>query len=131
MKFNLGFFLKRKAFSIILLLACIFISLALSDIPFLVSNYSTSTEGMTTSSVVSKINDILNDGNPTKAQKLTAITGLVALMTSVSDQNKYNEPLTDGKLNEDEKVKAIQKLVDDSLSGKKVTTNTSNDSGTK
>jgi hypothetical protein len=52
-------------------------------------------------------------------------------MTSVSDQNKYNEPLTDGKLNEDEKVKAIQKLVDDSLNGKKVTATTNNDSGTK
>jgi hypothetical protein len=41
MKFDLDFFLKRQWGSIVLLLACIFISLALSDIPFLVSNYST------------------------------------------------------------------------------------------
>jgi hypothetical protein len=40
MKFDLGFFLKRQWGAIVLLLACIFISLALSDIPFLVSNYS-------------------------------------------------------------------------------------------
>ena len=36
---NLGF-TKKKILSIILLLACIFISLVMSDVPFLISNYN-------------------------------------------------------------------------------------------
>jgi len=117
MKFNLGFFLKRQWGSIVLLLACIFISLALSDIPFLVSNYTLQTlpiEGMETASVVSKFNDILNDKTGTPSQQLEAIKGLVALMVTIRDQNQYNNILTDGKLNEDEKIKGIKALVHES-----------------
>ena len=117
MKFDLGFFLKRQWCSIVLLLACIFISLALSDIPFLVSNYTMQKlpiEGMETASVVSKLNDILKDTTGTQTQQLDAIKALVALMVVMKDQKQYDIILNDGKLNEADKIKAITELVKDS-----------------
>jgi hypothetical protein len=119
MKFDLGFFLKRQWWSIVLLLACIFISLALSDIPFLVSNYTMKKlpiEGMETGSVVAKLNDILNDTTGTPTQQLDAIKSLVALMVVMKDQKEYDNILTDGKLNESDKIKAIKALVKDATS---------------
>lgn len=117
MKFDLGFFLKRQGWSIVLLLACIFISLALSDIPFLVSNYTMQKvpiEGMETPSVLSKIKAIIDDTTGTITEQITAIKGLVALMSTNQDKKPYDNILTDSKLSDSEKIKEIKVLVKES-----------------
>lgn len=110
MKFDIS---KKKVFSIILLLFCIFISLFLSDIPFIVElqnkcyydkiidefknereiignhkSYQNNKEGMTDVSANNMIYDIINEKEP----KVTVFQQLLTVrqIAEMGDYSKYN-----------------------------------------
>ena len=108
MKLNLAFISKRKILSIFLLIACIFISL-------FIMNKLYKIEGMTTKSVVSKMNDILNDTSHTTSQKIAVIKAIVPFIDNITDQNPYNNILSSTKKSEEDQLKDIQTLVNTAM----------------
>ncbi len=115
MHFSLANFIKYKGPSILLLLLVIIISLAMSDIPWLVKfihGKNGTQEGMTTDDSIPTIDKILNDKMASVSQKLTAIKGLVDIMDNAKDQTQYLSILSDGTKNDTEKIEGITELVE-------------------
>jgi hypothetical protein len=117
MKFSLALFFKYKGHVILLLLLCIFISLLLSDIPWIINflNNKNTQEGMVSDDSINTMNKILNDKYATNTQKLSAIKSLTDIMENLKDQTQYLTILNDGTKNEKEKIDDITKLVDSYL----------------
>ncbi len=120
MKFNLGFFKNRKNIAIILLLLSIFISLALSQLPY-IQSLKHAREGFVSPAEVKMYESILTmlgDKDATANQKLTAVRS-VASMMSKSDQKDYLDILDNTKLTDDEKVLELKKFKPFGLEEKK------------
>lgn len=117
MKFSLALFLKYKGHVILLLLLCIFISLLLSDIPWIINflNNKNTQEGMITDDSINTMNKLLNDKYATTTQKLAGIKSVADMMENLKDQTQYLSILNDGTRNENEKLVAVTKLIDSYL----------------
>jgi hypothetical protein len=113
---NLGFaFSNRKILSIVFLLLCIFISLSLSNIPFLVNNTmpvkEVTLEGMDNSDSQTVVENILNDKIVTSnKKKLTAIEGIIPFIEDKEIRTKFNTILNNRKMSDSKKIEKIKSI---------------------
>lgn len=114
MKLNLnflGFIKNRKNIAIILLLLSIFISLALSQLPY-IQSLKQVREGYISPADVKLYETILaimGDKDASAHQKLSSVRSMVSMMTK-TDQEDYLKILDNSKLTDDEKVIEIKKF---------------------
>lgn len=114
MKFNLGFlgFIKnRRNIAILLLLLSIFISLALSQLPY-IQSLKQVREGYISPADVKLYETVLaimGDKDASAHQKLSSVRSMVSMMTK-TDQEDYLKILDNSKLTDDEKVIEIKKF---------------------
>lgn len=113
---NLGFtFSNRKILSIIFLILCIFISLSLSNIPFLVNNTmpvkEVTLEGMDNNDSQTIVKNILNDKTvPAINKKLTAIRGIVPFIEDKKIRGKMDSVFNNRKLSDSKKIEKIKNI---------------------
>jgi sugar-specific transcriptional regulator TrmB len=99
-------FTQNKLFSVILLLACIFVSLAIS----MMMNPVIS-EGMASKDVHEMILDVINKpGDSTSVQQISAISQLVPLIDSSTERKNYTEILHDSNISASQQIEEILKL---------------------
>lgn len=114
---NLGFnFSNRKILSIIFLLLCIFISLSLSKIPFLVNNTmpvkEVTLEGMDNNDSKSVIKTILIDKHvQSNKKKLNAINDIIPFIEDKKIKSRIQTIINNKKTSDVTKMENLKKLV--------------------
>lgn len=114
---NLGFtFSNRKILSIVILLLCIFLSLSLSNIPFLVNNTmpvkEVTLEGMDNNDSKSVIKTLLNDKYiVSNKKKISAINDIIPLIEDKKLQTKMKNIINKKNTSDVTKIKNLKDLV--------------------